>query len=210
MSPSLRSLRNGIKAKIYAGGPARIYGPAYRKLAEPLTPGDGPFLDLGCGSGSLVAAIAQKFPNVRVVGIDRNPAAVQDALQRLGDSSQAELAVMDGEDLRFSGESFQTVFAIQNLMHWRDPGAVLAEIHRVLRPGGTLRIYQAGGGPIPSDWLERSRLGWPSDRILRVRWKRYQPTETFLRSLPQLLASSGFSGVQQSHEGFYRRWVAEK
>ena len=134
-------------------------------------------------------AIAQKLPDVRVVGIDRNPAAVQDALRRLGDSAQAELTVMDGEDLRFSGESFQTVFAIQNLMHWRDPGAVLAEIHRVLRPGGALRIYQAGGGPIPSDWLERSRLGWPSDRVL-------------LGALEALSAHRGLSAFAPSVAGF--------
>ena len=210
MNSSGFGIRNALKAKIYSGGPAHIYAPAYRKIAEQLSSSEGPFLDLGCGSGALVASIAEGLPECRVVGIDRNPAAASDAANRVRGLIGAEVLAMDGESMSFPEESFQTVFALQNLMHWKTPDAVLTQILRVLRPGGQLRIYQAGGGPIPHDWIQRTALGWPSDTVLRIRWKRYQPPERFLRDLPSTLANVGFSKVERAREGFYRKWVATK
>ena len=210
MSSSGFGIRNALKAKIYSGGPAHIYAPAYRKIAKPLSSSEGPFLDLGCGSGALVAEIAKGLPDSRVVGIDRNPAAAKDAASRVRGLIGAEILAMDGESMNFPPQSFQTVFALQNLMHWKNPDAVMAQVFRVLRPGGQFRIYQAGGGPIPVDWIQKTALGWPSDTVLRIRWKRYQPSEKFLKNLPGVLSGVGFSKVERTREGFYRKWVAVK
>lgn len=202
-------VKNRLKAKLYAAGPGQVYGPAFRKLASGLSGQEAPFLDVGCGNGGLVAAISDRFPDCRVVGIDRNPAAAEDAAVRARGVGSAAILAMDAQRMSFPSESFRTVFALQNLMHWKSPDMVLGEILRVLEPGGELRIYQAGGGDVPADWLHRP-LGWPTDRILRLRWKRYQPPEEFLRTLPRRMLAVGFSTVQRTHEGFYRKWVAKK
>ena len=209
MSSFPADLKNRLKARLYSGGPAQIYAPAYEKIAQLLSSDEAPFLDLGCGSGGLVAAIADRLPDCQVVGIDRNPSAASDALHRVGGRGAAEVLSMDGQSMAFDDGTFQTVFALQNLMHWRKPDEVLREVLRVLKPGGELRIYQAGGGPVPSEWLNRPK-GWPPDSILRLRWKRYQPTEEFLRALSGRLTRLGFAHVERSHEGFYRKWVASK
>ena len=202
-------LKNRLKARLYSSGPGQIYAPAYERIAEALSPEEAPFLDLGCGSGGLVAALADRFPDCRVVGIDRNPAAAGDATRRVNGRGLGEVLSMDGQDMKFDEESFQTVFALQNLMHWKEPDEVLREVLRVLKPGGELRIYQAGEGAIPSGWLNRP-WGWPPDAVLQLRWKRYQPTESFLRGLSRRLTGVGFERVERSHEGFYRKWVAVK
>ena len=157
----MRKIKNRAKALLYAQGPGRFYAPAYRNLAESMRGDEGPFLDLGCGTGALVRALANCRPDTSVVGIDRNPSAVQEAADGHRDLQHVQFREMHAESLEFEAGAFGTVSAVQNLMHWKELSAVLGEAHRVLRPDGALIIFQAGGaGPIPEEWLDRP-MGWP-------------------------------------------------
>ena len=119
-------------AAAWAAGPERVY----RHLATALVDGvpqplDGALLlDVGAGTGVLgdVAAAA----GARCVETD--VAATMLALPRPGRARQAVAA--DGRRLPFASGTFAVATAACSLSHVDDPATMLAELHRVLRPGG--------------------------------------------------------------------------
>jgi ubiquinone/menaquinone biosynthesis C-methylase UbiE len=94
-------------------------------------------LDVGCGDGSNAAAIARA--GASVVGIDMNPERLAIAARRKG-SSVPVFHLMDAADLRFEDESFDKVVSFCVIEHFPNDDVVLAELHRVLRPGGVLAL----------------------------------------------------------------------
>jgi ubiquinone/menaquinone biosynthesis C-methylase UbiE len=92
-------------------------------------------LDAGCGSGPLFAALRAK--GAIVTGFDSSPAMVELARQRLGED--AELHVADlSQPLPFADGAFDDVVVSLVLHYLRDWTAPLAELRRVLKPGGRL------------------------------------------------------------------------
>jgi SAM-dependent methyltransferase len=91
-------------------------------------------LDVGCGRGDSVDAFRAVDPSVRWVGIDL-PDSVE-AAERTRDD--AEFLVFDGEHMPFADASVDVVFCRQVLEHVERFDVLLAEIARVLRPGGGL------------------------------------------------------------------------
>lgn len=93
-------------------------------------------LDVGCGAGVEVVRFGRA--GARVVGVDAAASAV--ALSRQNATQQgvrARLAVADGEALPFPDACFDYVFAHGVVQYAADDAAVVREVHRVLRPGGT-------------------------------------------------------------------------
>jgi len=92
-------------------------------------------LDAGCGSGPLSAGLRAK--GATVVGFDSSPAMIQLARERLGPT--ADLRVADlGQPLPFDDNAFDDVVASLVLHYLKDWKAPLAELRRVLKPGGRL------------------------------------------------------------------------
>ena len=93
-------------------------------------------LDVGCGTGATLAAIATRHPDAHLQGIDLSPAMIRVARDRLGDG--AELRVCDAESLPLPDASVDLVTCVDSLHHYPRPHAALAEMYRVTRPGGGL------------------------------------------------------------------------
>jgi SAM-dependent methyltransferase len=92
-------------------------------------------LDAGCGSGPLSAALRDR--GAVVTGIDASAGMLALARRRLGD--ETDLHVVDLRDrLPFADGAFDDVVASLVLHYLQDWGPTLAEIRRVLRPGGRL------------------------------------------------------------------------
>jgi SAM-dependent methyltransferase len=92
-------------------------------------------LDAGCGSGPLTAALHDR--GAVVTGIDASAGMLALARRRLGD--EAALHVVDLRDhLPFADGAFDDVVASLVLHYLEDWGPTLAELRRVLRPGGRL------------------------------------------------------------------------
>ncbi|MFC4011292.1 methyltransferase domain-containing protein [Nonomuraea purpurea] len=92
-------------------------------------------LDAGCGSGPLSAALRER--GAVVTGIDASAGMLELARRRLGDD--ADLRVADVSDpLPFADGAFDDVVASLVLHYLEDWGPTLAEMRRVLRPGGRL------------------------------------------------------------------------
>jgi SAM-dependent methyltransferase len=94
----------------------------------------GSVIDLGCGAGDSVVQFRNVNPGVRWVGVDveRSPEV---ASRRRTD---AEFVTFDGVHLPFDDASYDAVYCKQVLEHVREPGPLLREVARVLRPRGVL------------------------------------------------------------------------
>jgi ubiquinone/menaquinone biosynthesis C-methylase UbiE len=92
-------------------------------------------LDAGCGSGPLSAALRDR--GAVVTGFDSSAAMLELARRRLGDDADLHLADL-GRPLPFPDGAFDDVIASLVLHYLKDWTAPLAELRRVLRPGGRL------------------------------------------------------------------------
>lgn len=117
--------------------------------------GGGDLLDLGPGDGwpSLLVA-----PHARsVTGVDasgRRVQVCQENARRLGISNYRGVQVKAGEPLPFPNESFDGVTAAHSLEQTPDPRATLAELYRVLKPGGRLRLLYEGLSPYQGELVQ--------------------------------------------------------
>lgn len=94
-------------------------------------------LDAGCGAGPLTAALRER--GAEVSGFDFSPAMVELARERLG--SEVDLRVADlAEPLPYGDAAYDDVVASLVLHYLEDWSAPLAELRRVLRPGGRLLV----------------------------------------------------------------------
>ncbi|MER7703606.1 methyltransferase domain-containing protein [Kitasatospora sp. NPDC097605] len=98
----------------------------------------GCVVDLGCGRGPTLAAFARRLPGARLIGFDRSAESVEAARGLLADhEGGAEIEVADlAEPLPLPDDSVDAVVSYNVLECLPDPAASLAEIARVLRPGG--------------------------------------------------------------------------
>lgn len=145
-------------------------------------------LDLGCGPGVLLRALAASTSGVKAVGLD---AGMDRLLQARAAPTPAPLSRSDALHLPFHDSAFDRVLAAEVLEHLADDTAALGELHRVLVPGGLLalsvphedypflwdpinRIWTALGGapfrtgPLVGIWTGHERLYRPSDLTARV------------------------------------------
>ena len=94
-------------------------------------------LDAGCGSGPLFAALRDR--GAIVTGFDKSAAMVELARRRLGDDADLQVADL-GSPLPFPDGRFDDVIASLVLHYLEDWGPALAELRRVLKPGGRLLV----------------------------------------------------------------------
>jgi SAM-dependent methyltransferase len=92
-------------------------------------------VEVGCGVGTDLVRFAEA--GARVTGVDLSERAVRLAELNARQRGQtADLYVMDGERLAFVGDSFDLAYAHGVLPYTADDRRMLAELHRVLKPGG--------------------------------------------------------------------------
>lgn len=109
--------------------------PRWRRFMVSRIPGDGgTVLDVATGTG-LVAErlIARGHP---VTGLDQSPDMLAQARRRFGDS--VELVEASATEMPFAAATFDHLTFTYLLRYIDDPGATLAELARVVRPGGTV------------------------------------------------------------------------
>lgn len=142
----------------------------------------GSVLAAGCGSGAFAARVAELDGVERVTGVDNDARLLALARERLPGAAFLEAAV---EALPHPDGTFDTAIARLLLQHVGDPAAVVAELRRVVRPGGLVVAFSIDAGiwgvaePFIPElalvqaklWEERRQLGGERTigrRLLRI------------------------------------------
>jgi SAM-dependent methyltransferase len=125
---------------------------------RPMLPPGGNAIEVGAGSGRLLIRLGQERP-YRLVAVDYAPysvRAVRENLRRSGKTGDALFG--DALALPFADASFDVVLSGGLLEHFREPGAVVREMARVLRPGGLLYADIVPRKVSLYRWSERGRM----------------------------------------------------
>lgn len=102
-------------------------------------------LDLGCGLGASLRSFARRLPHAHLLGITRVPWQVEYAHElnnAAGCGERVRIIQGDYEGTVLPSNSFDGAYALESSCHAHgaDKGALLNEVHRLLRPGGRLVI----------------------------------------------------------------------
>ena len=131
MEPHEYALMDAVEGRMW------WYRALHARLGDALAGVQGRVLDAGCGTGGLLAALRQTHPALDLIGLEWS----DEAARRAREKSGAAIARGSVNALPFATASFDAVVSADVLCHAGvDPGAALAELHRVLRPGGRLVV----------------------------------------------------------------------
>ncbi|NLB52451.1 MAG: methyltransferase domain-containing protein [Syntrophomonadaceae bacterium] len=93
-------------------------------------------LDVGCGSGTLLAMIKKEFPDIQAAGIDLSEKMIAQAKMLLG--SDILLQAGDVDQMPWPDNTFDLLVCNASFHHYPDPQRSLQEMQRVLKPQGRL------------------------------------------------------------------------
>ncbi len=180
--------------------------PRWRRFLVSRIPDDGGHvLDVATGTGLVAERLLRA--GHRVTGLDQSPDMLGVARRRFGD----RVALVEGsaETLPFDDASFDHLTFTYLLRYVDNPAAVLLELARVVRPGGTIAMLEfavprgvwrplwelyvrvglpAGGRLVSKDWQEVGRFLGPS---IRDFWRRHPEP-----AVVEMFRAAGFGGVR--------------
>ena len=123
-------------------------------------------LEVGCGNGYLLAVIRERFPHLRLTGVDYSPDMLELAEGRK--IPDAHVAREDVRSLTLPPDSFDVIVSERCLINLLDASAqvtALYELHRVLRPGGHLVLIEGFTDGLANLNRARGQLGLPDNQV---------------------------------------------
>jgi ubiquinone/menaquinone biosynthesis methyltransferase len=113
-------------------------------------------LDIACGTGDLTIALAEKFPEAQIYGLDLTPAMIELARHK-NNNEHVHFVVGDMNNLTWDGNSVDLITGGYALRNAPDLKGVLAECYRVLKPGGIAAFLDFSKPE--SGWAQRVEYG---------------------------------------------------
>lgn len=174
-------------------------------------PENAQVLEVGCGTGPVCRVLA-RWPNVtRVVGIDPSPVLLAKARVLAQGMESIEFEEGDGKSLRFAEGTFDVVILHTLLTHVLKPELVLAEVYRVLKPGGQFGLCD---GDFASMTLQTDQND-PLQICVQELLDNFVTDRWFVRRMSPLTRAAGFEVepmrtyglIETSSPGLTMTWV---
>ena len=143
-------------ASLLSFGQDPALAPLSRLADRRLAPADR-VLDVATGTAAVAIELARRH-GCSVVGLDQSPEMLAEGrarVERAGLAGRIELVEGRAEELPFEDGSFDALTFTYLLRYVEDPAATLAELARVVRPGGTIASLEFG---VPPGRLAARRL----------------------------------------------------
>ena len=149
-------------------------------------------LDVGCGMGDDVFAIAERVgPSGSVVGADVSEAMIEEARRRTPAGAPVSFQVADARALPFPDGAFDGVRAERLLMHVPEVPRAVAEMARVVRPGGRVSVFDFDWDTMVIDGADRD-----TTRAVVRSFSDHMKNGWIGRQLPRLFTESGLVDVR--------------
>jgi len=179
--------RSGLSGRAKSWLERRSVRKLQRYLAAPRA-----VLDVGCATGDLLLAI-RDTGNPNVTGVETGHDAAEVARAR-----GLDVRIGDLQDAAFADAAFDTVILSHTIEHVPDPAATLAEVARVLRPGGALILWLPNVESIEARLLRSYWIGYDAPRHL---------TTFGVSTLRNALARAGLTVADVRHEAVGLEWA---
>jgi len=149
-------------------------------------------LDIGCGGGRTIDRLASMAPDGHVSGIDysaESVAVASETNQRAIEEGRVDISLGSVSQLPYPDETFDLVTAVETHYYWPDLARDVAEVKRVLKPGGRFIIIAETYRGRRNDWAYRPTM----TLVLRAAYLTPGQHE-------QLLVRAGYEDVQVFEE----------
>jgi SAM-dependent methyltransferase len=116
--------------------------------ADTRYPAGSTILEVGCGTGAQTVSLSRNSPQARFISFDRSSTSLRAARERVAAAglTNVELRQLELFSLPFEPASFDHVFVCFVLEHLPDPVEALVVLKRLIRPGGTITVYEGDHG----------------------------------------------------------------
>lgn len=161
-------------------------------------------LDIGCGTGGIDIELVKTHGVAHVTGVDVEDGVLSHAralIARHGLEGRVKLMKVEPGPLPFPAEAFDVVFSKDSIIHIHDKHELMAEVFRVLKPGGLF---------LASDWLTSAETASPAmaDYIAAEKLDFQMTTPSRYRNA---MEKAGFSDIRiVSRNAWYRRQAREE
>ena len=173
----------------------------------------GRILALGCGTGIEVRALKRLIgPATAIVGIDHSPALI-DAARRLtaeeGLADNVTYDVGDAHHTPYDDDEFDIVTLHTVISHVEDPLQVLREARRVVRPGGTVAVFDGDYASLTFAYPDHVMAKTIEEKLIQL----IVANPRVMRDMPRLVAEAGLElvdaeGTLYANIGSGRFWLA--
>jgi ubiquinone/menaquinone biosynthesis C-methylase UbiE len=204
---ALLAERYSQRAEVYDKLWSPVIRPAGERLITPLSlRAARNIIDIGTGAGALLPALRKAAPSAAILGVDRS-----DGMLRLArEKHSGSLALMDVQKLALQDNRFDAALVAFVLFHLPSPERCLADVNRVLKPGGAVGGITWGSEQIPpanAVWDEE--LEAAGARFLALPATDNRACCDNLEKVTALLVLSGFIITRVWSESIEYRWRPE-
>jgi ubiquinone/menaquinone biosynthesis C-methylase UbiE len=171
------------------------------------------WIDVGCGNGAFTALVAERCAPKTITGVDPSDGQLAFARKRDG-LSGVDFRQGDAMALPFADGSFDVAVMALVLFFVPEPEKGVAEMRRVVRPGGTIAAYvwDMPGGGFPNEPLRRAlrKIGLPpptppSEDVSRMPVLRAHWSNTYFESVETRVIE-----VERRYANFEEYWTVAR
>ena len=155
-------------------------------------------LDVGCGPGFYITELLEAVGREgAVTGVDISADMLAVAAKRATGHGNVEFHEADATSLPVPDASFERAVCVQVLEYVRDVPAALAEMHRVLHPGGRMLVWDVDWSTVSWHAIDRQLM-----RQVLAAWDKHLTHPCLPRTLAAQLSNAGFQDVRMDAHAF--------